>query len=196
LVIKLVIPDINSTEGGVFTEALPIRTNSIDVSDKARKNSKNFDELHSVSSPNNDNTTKSESETFGLVTGICYSRDKASAVINNKTIVYEGDAIDGVTIVKIYKDKVEFTKNGKNWVLPVTRKQTTPQIILEDKHNMSGPSTDSLVFRHTPSTMPISAIRKERGFLNTTLDLIRMLAEQENLKLVINRQDSDEGVEK
>jgi hypothetical protein len=121
LVIKLVIPDINSTEGGVFTEALPIRTNSTEVSDKARGNSKNFDELHSVSSPNNDNTTKSESETFGLVTGICYSKDKPSAVINNKIIVHEGDTIDGVTIVKIYKDKVEFTKNGTNWELKIIR---------------------------------------------------------------------------
>ncbi|MBW7989070.1 MAG: hypothetical protein FVQ84_03505 [Planctomycetes bacterium] len=121
LVIKLVFPDINSSEGGVFTEALPIRPNSADVSDKARKYSRNFDELHSVYSPNNDNTSKSEPESFGLVTGICYSSDRSSAVINNKTIVYEGDAIDGITIVKIYKDKVEFTKNGKNWIQKVTK---------------------------------------------------------------------------
>jgi len=121
LVIKLVIPDINSTEGEVFTEALPIRTNSAEVSDKARENSKNFDELHSVSSPNNDNTTNSESKTFGLVSGIAYSKDKQSAVINNKIIVHEGDTIAGITIVKIYKDKVEFTKNGKNWIQKVTK---------------------------------------------------------------------------
>jgi hypothetical protein len=121
LVIKLVIPNIKSTEGGVFTEALPIRPNIAEKSDKARENPRDFDELHSFSSPNNDNTTKSEPEPFGLVTGICYSRDKASAVINNKTIVYEGDTIDGVTIVKIHKDKVEFTKNGKNWALKIIR---------------------------------------------------------------------------
>jgi len=105
LVMKLVTADVDST--------------------KARENPTNFNELHSVPLPNkekiNDNTTKSESETFGLVTGICYSRDKASAVINNKTIVYEGDTIDGVTIVKIHKDKVEFTKNGKNWALKIIR---------------------------------------------------------------------------
>jgi hypothetical protein len=56
-----------------------------------------------------------------LVSGIFYSKDKQSAVINNKIVVYEGDTIDGVTIVKIYKDKIEFTKNGKNWVQKVTK---------------------------------------------------------------------------
>ena len=56
-----------------------------------------------------------------MVTGICYSSDKPSAVINNKIIVHEEDSIDGVTIVKIYKDKVEFTKNGKNWALKIIR---------------------------------------------------------------------------
>lgn len=69
----------------------------------------------------NDNTTKSESETFGLVTGICRSIDKPSAVINNKMVVYEGDTIDSVTIVKIYKEKVEFIKNGKNYVQEIIR---------------------------------------------------------------------------
>ena len=103
-----------------------VKLATLDIdSTKARENPTNFNELHSVPLPNkekiNDNTTKSESETFGLVTGICYSRDKASAVINNKTIVYEGDTIDGVTIVKIHKDKVEFTKNGKNWALKIIR---------------------------------------------------------------------------
>ena len=121
LVIKLVFPDINSSKGGVFTEALSILPNSANVSDKTRKYSRNFDELHSVYSPNNDNTTKSEPESFGLVTGICYSSDWSSAVLNNKTIVYEGDTIEGVTIAKIYKDKVEFTQNGKNWVQKVKK---------------------------------------------------------------------------
>ena len=125
LVIKLVTADVDRTKAAILKQAFTIRPNSADVSDKARENPTNFNELHSVPLPNKekiyDNTTKSESETFGLVTGICYSRDKASAVINNKTIVYEGDTIDGVTIVKIYKDKVEFTKNGKNWALKIIR---------------------------------------------------------------------------
>jgi hypothetical protein len=117
----LVTTDIDNTKAAVFTEALPIRPNSAEVSDKARENPTNFNELHSVTLPNNENTNKSESETFGLVTGICYSKDKPSAAINNKTIVYEGDTINGVTIVKIYKDKVEFTKNGKNCVQKIIR---------------------------------------------------------------------------
>jgi hypothetical protein len=121
LVIKLATPDIDSSEAGVFTETLPIRPNSADVSDKGRENSRNFNEPHSVPLPNNDNTTESEPEPFGLVTGICYSSDRPSAVINNKTIVYEGDTIDGATIVKIYKDKIEFTKNDKTRALTITR---------------------------------------------------------------------------
>ena len=80
--------------------------------------------------------------------------------------------------------------------IPATRKQMTPRRILEDKYNMQGPSTGSLEFRHTPSTMPVSVLRKERRFPNKMLDLIRMWAEQEHLKLVINRQDSYEEVEK
>jgi hypothetical protein len=121
LVIKLMTPDIDSTEAGIFTEALTIQPNNVVVSDKAGENLTNFDELHLVPLPNNDNTDKSESEILGLVTGICYSKDKPSAVINNKTIVYEGDTIDGVTIVKIYKDKVEFTKNGRRCVQKIIR---------------------------------------------------------------------------
>ncbi|MCP4608559.1 MAG: hypothetical protein GY845_07585 [Planctomycetes bacterium] len=121
LVIKLVSADIDSTKAGIFKQAVTLRPKSYDVSGKARENSRNFNKVHSVPSPNNDNTTKSEPETFELVTGICYGSDRPSAVFNNKIIVYEGDTIDGVTIVKIYKDKVEFTQNGKNRVLKITR---------------------------------------------------------------------------
>ena len=96
-------------------------------------------------------------------------------------------------IVDIGCTKAAVFKQAK---IPATRKQITPQRILEDKYNMSGPSTGSLEFWHTPSTMPISVIRKETRFPNTMLDLIRMWAEQEQMKLVINRQDSYEGVEK
>lgn len=30
-------------------------------------------------------------------------------------LLREGDRIDGVTVVKIYKDRVEFEKDGKRW---------------------------------------------------------------------------------
>lgn len=52
--------------------------------------------------------------TRGVVTGVLYSTDKPSAVVDHK-IVHEGDTIHGVTVVKIYKDKVKFSKKGKNW---------------------------------------------------------------------------------
>lgn len=60
--------------------------------------------------------------THGVVIGILYSSDKPSAIIDNK-IVHELDTIHGVTVVKIYKDKVKFQKNGKRWEQEV---QQTP----------------------------------------------------------------------
>jgi len=105
-----------------------------------------------------------------------------------------------IWVVKLVTVDIGSTKAAvfKQAKIPATRKQMTPQRILEDKYNMQGPSTGSLVFRHTPSTMPISVLGKERRFpkIKIMLDLIRMWAEQENLKLVINRQDSYEEVEK
>ena len=50
----------------------------------------------------------------GVVTGIVRSRDFSTAVVGTQ-VVREGDTIDGVTIVKIYDDKVEFEKAGQRW---------------------------------------------------------------------------------
>ena len=59
-------------------------------------------------------------ETSGLVRGILYSETKPSIVIDDKRkIVYEGNTIQGVTIVKIHKDKVEFAKNDQRWTQKV-----------------------------------------------------------------------------
>jgi hypothetical protein len=52
--------------------------------------------------------------THGMVTGVLYSVDKPSAIVDHK-IVHEGDTIHGVTVVKIYKDKVKFSMKGKDW---------------------------------------------------------------------------------
>jgi hypothetical protein len=52
--------------------------------------------------------------THGMVTGIVYSADKPSAIIDHK-IVHEGDVIHGATVVKIYRDSVKFSKKNKNW---------------------------------------------------------------------------------
>jgi len=65
-------------------------------------------------------TPKSKA-THGLVEGIVYSSEKASAVVNHK-IVHEGETILGVVVVKIYKDKVEFDKNGTKWEQKVGQK--------------------------------------------------------------------------
>ena len=55
---------------------------------------------------------------MGIVTGILYSEEDPSAVID-KNIVHEGDSVHGVKIVKIYKEEVEFEKAGKRWVQKV-----------------------------------------------------------------------------
>jgi type II secretory pathway component PulC len=56
----------------------------------------------------------------GLVKGIVYSDNASSTVISDaKNIVHENSTIDGVRIVKIHKDRVEFTKNGRSWTQKV-----------------------------------------------------------------------------
>ncbi len=123
-VIMSVTSDIDSTKAAVPRQADTKRPNSAEVSDKAGENPTNFNEPHPVpfayKEKINDNTTKSEPETFGLVGGICYSTDRPSAIIDDE-VMYEGDTIDGATIVKIYKDKVEFRKNGRNWVQKINK---------------------------------------------------------------------------
>jgi hypothetical protein len=68
------------------------------------------------------NATDAASITRGLVSvrGIVYSEDNPSAVVSNE-IVHEGDEIAGATVVKIYKDRVEFEMNGKTWIQKVER---------------------------------------------------------------------------
>lgn len=62
-----------------------------------------------------DNMLKPEPKpTHGLVTGIVYSANKPCAAIDRK-IVHNGDVVDGVTVVKISKDSVKFSKKSKNW---------------------------------------------------------------------------------
>lgn len=46
---------------------------------------------------------------------IVYSEDRASALIGDR-IVYDGSKIDGVTIIKINRNSVEFECNGETWV--------------------------------------------------------------------------------
>ena len=65
-------------------------------------------------------------ETPGRVRGILYSETKSSVVLGDKgRIVHEEDTIQGVTIVKIHKDKVEFVKNDQTWTQKVGQ---TPKV--------------------------------------------------------------------
>lgn len=49
-----------------------------------------------------------------VVTAIVYGEENASAIVSDK-IVHEGDIIDDCKVVKIYRDKVEFEKDGKRF---------------------------------------------------------------------------------
>ena len=49
-----------------------------------------------------------------IIRDIVYSKDKPSAVIGSK-IVYVGDEINNMTIVKINRDSIEFEKDGERW---------------------------------------------------------------------------------
>ncbi len=51
---------------------------------------------------------------YGVITGIIYAEEKSSATINGK-VVHEAETIDGVKVVKIYRDKVEFKENKNRW---------------------------------------------------------------------------------
>lgn len=63
-----------------------------------------------VVSPNGDKVSVKEVS----LTAILYSEDKPLAMIEGK-IAKEGDIIDGIKVVKINKNDVEFEKDGANW---------------------------------------------------------------------------------
>ncbi len=50
----------------------------------------------------------------GLMTAILYTISGSSVVIDDK-ILYEGDTIHGVKVVKIHEDNVEFARNTNRW---------------------------------------------------------------------------------
>ncbi len=50
----------------------------------------------------------------GLITAILYTISGSSVVIDDK-ILYEGDTIHGVKVVKIHEDSVELAKNTNRW---------------------------------------------------------------------------------
>ncbi|KPL23519.1 MAG: hypothetical protein AMJ75_05865 [Phycisphaerae bacterium SM1_79] len=60
------------------------------------------------------NTTGEITAGTMIVRDIVYSEDKPSALVGSK-IVYVGDVINDITVVKIDRDSVEFEKNGDRW---------------------------------------------------------------------------------
>lgn len=72
---------------------------------------------------NNAATELSASEVFaeGLVSGIVFSNDKPAAVVGTQ-VLNEGDVKNGVTVVKITKEEVQFEKNGRLWTQKVQSK--------------------------------------------------------------------------
>ena len=51
---------------------------------------------------------------LGMLCGIVHVEEKRAALIN-RTIVHEGDIINGVSVVRIERRKVEFEKDGSTW---------------------------------------------------------------------------------
>jgi hypothetical protein len=60
-------------------------------------------------------TANTEDDGALIIKDIVYSRDKPSAVIGSR-IVYEGDEVNGMTIIKINRDSIEFEKEGERWI--------------------------------------------------------------------------------
>lgn len=68
------------------------------------------------------NLNKPEPEpAHGVITGIVYSCEKPSVLIGDK-IVYEGEEINGVKVIKINEDSVEFGMKEKSWEQKVGQK--------------------------------------------------------------------------
>ncbi len=61
-----------------------------------------------------------------VVSSIAYSKTNAIAFINDQ-MASEGDVIDGLTVLKISKNAVEFEKNGKRWNQEVGEQRASPQ---------------------------------------------------------------------
>jgi hypothetical protein len=54
------------------------------------------------------------------VTGIMYYDENPAALVSGR-VVYEGDVVEGCKVVKIYEDKVEFLKDGRQFTEKITK---------------------------------------------------------------------------
>ena len=64
---------------------------------------------------------KSSTNKYGVVVGIICNAENPTALINNE-IAHEGDTINGVHVIKISRDKIQFEKNGSVWTQKVLEK--------------------------------------------------------------------------
>ena len=89
----------------------PLPANLRDASEPASNN---------TSSKKNGSTAASANPGELVVKGIVFSKTKPSAIINTQ-ILSEGETINGIRIVKITKNAVEFEGNGNRWTQNVKR---------------------------------------------------------------------------
>lgn len=82
------------------------------------------DESNTQNGDQNETTSNDTTGTI-IIKDIVYSKDKPSAVIGSK-IVYVGDKINDVTIVKINRDSIEFEKDGDRWEQNVREGKKVP----------------------------------------------------------------------
>lgn len=89
------------------------------------------DESNTQNGEQNETTGKVTTGTI-IVRDIVYSHDKPSAVIGSK-IVYVGDKINDVTIIKIDRDSIEFEKDGDRWEQNVRDGKKIPILEVSDE---------------------------------------------------------------
>lgn len=89
------------------------------------------DESNTQNGDPNETTDKVTTGTI-MVRDIVYSHDKPSAVIGSR-IVYPGDKINGVTIIKINRDSIEFEKDGDRWEQNVRDETRIPILDVPDE---------------------------------------------------------------
>jgi hypothetical protein len=70
------------------------------------------------------NTKESGNESdFGVIKAINYEKENSFIMINDK-IVYQGQSIGDIEVVRIEPEKVEFKKEGKSWLQKIGEKVT------------------------------------------------------------------------
>jgi len=70
-------------------------------------------------------TANEQNQGLIMIKDIVFSKDKPSAVIGSR-IVYVGDTINGMTIVKINRGSIEFEKDGERWKQDVNEGKMIP----------------------------------------------------------------------